>query len=661
MTNRNWIFAIALFAASFPAVGAGNEGITLSHFEPLRAVEIRSGSGTGDQKPGSIGPIELRFDALGHGFDLLLKPNANLLAAIGDGPVAGDVVPYRGRLAGIENSWARIVVSRGVPTGLVFDGTDLYALEAPGDAIVATETPIIYRLADVVIAPGALSCATGDAAMSGAAMFKALVSDLGTGIAQAPGAISEINIGAIGDFEFFSQKGANASSAILTRLNNVDGIYSEQLGIQINVPVIEIFEDVNDPFSDTGNPGSLLGELADYRFATPVQKNQGLTHLYTGRSLDGTTVGIAYRGALCNGRYGAGLSEGSNDAGLDSLVAAHEIGHNFGAPHDGEDGSACMDQQGAWLMSPSINGSDQFSPCSIQQMQDDIAGAACITALPGTDISLAFRDSGRTLLLGATENVIVDVISNGTDDAQNVVATVSLPTNVTLVSATSGAGSCSSGAGSVVCQLGVVAGGSATEIDLMVIATSVGTDTFAADVTADVDDRADNNADSLPVTVDPAVNLVINALPAAQATLDGSTTVTATFDNLAVLDATGVTLSISLNAGLRADSASWTIGTCNVAPQQVDCQANLFDRQSSATLTLGVTGIAEGTKHYTVTLASAEADADTSDNSVQGSVRVSTAGGGSDESGSGSTGWMLLVLLAALTLRRNRLISCRAG
>jgi hypothetical protein len=200
------------------------------------------------------------------------------------------------------------------------------------------------------------------------------------------------------------------------------------------------------------------------------------------------------------------------------------------------------------------------------------------------------------------------------------------------------------------CLFGDVAGGSATTIDLATDTASVGVGSFSATVTADADDRPANNQDTLQLTVDPAVNLVINSLASAQVNIDQSTTLTVTFNNLAVLDATAVTLGVSLNAGIRANSASWSIGTCNVTAQQVDCLAAQFDSQSSATLTLNVTGIAEGNKSYTINLASAEADADPSDNSRQGSVRVRVPGGGGDDGG-GSAGWLFLLSLAAMSMR----------
>jgi uncharacterized repeat protein (TIGR01451 family) len=296
-------------------------------------------------------------------------------------------------------------------------------------------------------------------------------------------------------------------------------------------------------------------------------------------------------------------------------------------------------------------------------MQANAARANCITALPGTDMSLAFRSSTATALLGGSDNIIVDVVNNGTDTAQNVVVDVSIPSNVTLAGASSAAATCTEGAGSVSCELGNVAGGAAAEIDLAISGAIVGSGTFNATVTADLDDQAGNNSDSLSVTVDPAVNLVIDALPSAQVTLNGSSTVSATLRNVSSLDATGVTLRVALNAGLSVNSASWSIGSCAVTAQQVDCEAGRFDRQSSASLTLNVSGVAEGTKNYTVTLASAEADTDTADNSAQGSVSVRTSGGGGDTSdeGGGSAGWLLIAVLAALSARRARRFSLPCG
>jgi hypothetical protein len=178
--------------------------------------------------------------------------------------------------------------------------------------------------------------------------------------------------------------------------------------------------------------------------------------------------------------------------------------------------------------------------------------------------------------------------------------------------------------------------------------TAVGVGTFNATVTADVDERAGNNQDTALLTVNPAVNLVVNAPPAQQINLDQSTTVSATLDNTSILDATGVTLSISLSTGLRADSASWSIGTCTVTTSQVDCVAATFAAQSSSTLSVGVTALTEGGKTVGVSLSSIEADADPSNNNANATVNVGVV----EDSGGGSPSALFLLLLGLIALER---------
>jgi hypothetical protein len=661
MCARKWILLITFLSASTAAVGSNVDGVSLSHYEPVERISIQGQGGQSSQKPGDTGPINLSFDTLGRNFELQLEPNASILAAIPFDQRLESNIPYRGQIAGSPDSWARIVMVDGMPAGLVWDGEDLYAIEAPGDSIVDTVASVAYRLADLLVAPGALSCASGAQMTSGEAMYQSIVSKVGSVVAQGPGAVSELNLGAVGDYEFTTSKGANAQSAIVTRLNNVDGIYSQQLGVQINVPLIETFTDINDPFSDSTDAGTLLIDVNAYRAGDANQRGMGLTHLFTGRGLDGSTVGIAWLNALCSTTHGTGLSEGNASSTIDSMIAAHEIGHNFGAPHDGEGGSPCESEpSNAYIMAMQVNTSGQFSACSITEMQDDIARAGCITALPSTDVSVAFNDSSLNVLLSNIARATFDVVNNGTEVAQNVVVDVTLPGIVSFIDASGGSATCSSGAGPVSCQLGDVAGGSVTTIAVTADTVAVGAGSLTATVTADADDRPGNNQDSVQLTVDPAVNLAINAPSDRQVTQDQSTTVSTTLDNLSSLNATNVTLSIALDAGLRADTATWSIGTCNVTAQQIDCQANQFNGQSSSNLSVGVTGLAAGNQRYTVTLGSTEADADPANNSAEGSVRVSSPSGSKDEEGGGSFGWIFLLLLAA-TSNREKYRHCESA
>ncbi len=646
----------AVLCISSTLLAGESNSVMVSHYESMQRLSIKTESVETSQELRGAGPVTLSFDALGKAFVLDLEPNTGLFSAASGTALADGLEVYRGSVIGKPNSWARIVVYDGMPQGLVWDGNEMFAIESPGDSALQISSPVIYRLADTTIVPGTMTCGTDASSANGAAMFSKLMGELGTAMAQGPGAISEINISAIGDFEFTSAQGgdAAAAAAIMTRLNNVDGIFSQQLGVQITVPLVETHSNAADPFTDETDAGLLLDELATYRDSMTAHRTQGLTHLYTGRNLDGTTVGIAYSGTLCSTRFGAGLSEGNVSATFDSLVAAHEIGHNFGAPHDGVVGP-CEPEPMTFLMAPMLNNSNQFSACSIIEVSDDIASAACITALPAVDVRVALSGQMSTVLFGVSTDLVYVVSNAGTVQATGVVADFTIPSTLSIDSVSASSGICTTVAGTVNCVIGDVPGLSSRTVTISTTPTSVGVGTLSAIVTADVDERPGNNQESLQLTVDPAVDLAVNTPAAATINLDQSTTVNVNLENRSVFDATGVTLSISVNSGLRADSASWSIGTCTVTDQQVDCQAATFANLSNSTLTIGVTGTLAGGRSYTVSLASTEADANPANNNANGVVTVVDPNA---KSSGGAMGLPFLCLLGlAVFLKRRRSIA----
>ena len=655
MKAFKWIVTGAVLCVSSTLLAGESNGVMVSHYEPLQRLSIQTDSVETIQMLGGAGPVTLSFDALGKAFVLDLEPNTGVLSAASRMALADGLEVYRGSAAGNPDSWARIVVFNGMPQGLVWDGNELYAIESPGDSALQISSPVIYRLADTTIMPGTMTCGADTSSGNGAAMFSKLMGEIGTAMAQGPGAISEIELSAIGDFEFTSAQGgdAAAAAAITTRLNNVDGIFSQQLGVQITVSVVETHSTAADPFTDQTDPGLLLDELGLYRDSMATHRNRGLTHLFTGRDLAGTTVGIAYTNALCRTLIGVGLSEGNGSAAFDSLVTAHEIGHNFGSPHDGLAGP-CVSEPMSFLMAPMLNGSSQFSACSITEMSDDIAAAACITALPAVDVRVALSGQMSTVLFGASTNLVYNVSNAGTLLATNVIADFTIPNTLSINSASASSGSCTIGTGTVNCMIGDLPGQSSRTVTISTTPTSVGVGTLDAMVTTDDnDERPGNNQETLQLTVDPAVDLAVSTPTAASVNLDQSTTVNANLENRSTFDATGVTLSISLNNGLRANFASWSIGSCTVTDQQVDCQTANFASLSNSTLTLGITGTSAGARSYTVSLASTEADAIPANNSANGAVTVTDPNARSSGGAMGLPFLCLLGLAVFLTRRRS--------
>ena len=652
MNALKYVPVLAMLALS-PLTHAAE--VFVSHYESLQGMSVQSAQQSDEnlqQKAASAEPVALSFDALGRRFELQLESNDRLFEGM---PANIAVRAYRGKLADNPDSWVRIVMFEGMPRGLVWDGETMFAIEVPGDSALDITSPVMYRLDDLYIAPGTMSCDAKSMSGNAASVYGSMKTAMATAVSQAPGAISEITMGAIGDSLFTSLRGGStaAAAAITARFNNIDGYFSEQLGVQINVQNITTFDNATDPFTSTPDSSTLLDEVSEYRLQTPAQNTLGLTHLYTGRDFDTSTVGVAWLGAICDNYFGAGVSEGRTGLTTDSLIAAHEIGHNFGADHDGDPNRSCPSEPETFIMAPSVNGNDQFSDCSIGVMQATIAAlpaSSCVEPLPAVDVAISQDGQASTVLLSASTDINYEVSSNGTVGVNGVIADFTLPSSLALDTVTTSTGTCNSGAGTVSCTLGDLAGLSNHTITLSTTPIAVGVGTVDASVTTtDTDERLVNNQDALQVTVNPAVDLVVNTLLTVPVFVDSSTTVTATLENLSTLAASNVSLSVSLAAGLQADSATWSIGTCTVAAQQVDCTASNFDAQSSSSISVTAMALVEGSQDVTASLSSADADADPSNNSATAAVNVVTPNdGGDDDGGGGGTTNPLLLLVMVL-------------
>ena len=88
--------------------------------------------------------------------------------------------------------------------------------------------------------------------------------------------------------------------------------------------------------------------------------------------------------------------------------------------------------------------------------------------------------------------------------------------------------------------------------------------------------------------------------------------------------------------------------------QQIDCQANSLNAQSSSAFSITATAMSTGVKNVTVSLSSAEADANPANNSASGTVNVVTPQ--VDDGGGGTTSplFLLAIVLASLLGRRGK-------
>jgi hypothetical protein len=460
--------------------------------------------------PGSVERVS--FDAYGRRFDLLLQPNLRIRRAVPQ--MSGAVQPLQGTVEGAAGSWVRMTRGATGWRGLFSDGADVYAVEPAADVADAVTTPldsrpsdpIVYRLSDALLPDGEEFCETplppvsDDAPPTALASFKALAAELQQAVAPPN---RQIRIGVVGDFEFFQAFDGQTTpeEAIVARMNVVDGIFSSQVGVKIELAPLTIFStNASNPFT-RNSASNLLDELRRWRRDTPEQMALGLTHLMTGRNLNGDTVGIAYLGSVCSGGSASSLSEGARSTTSAALIAAHEIGHNFNAPHDGDNSSACGSAPQTFLMAPRLNGSDRFSACSLAQIQPVVNSGSCFAAYAPPDASI-FASGGTTSTTVDTPfTTTLGVSAVGDSDSSDVVATVTLPAGITVQTATISDGTCTTGAGTVSCTIGTLVPGGSRTISLGLIASSAGSFVANFSLASSNDTLASNNSGSVTFTV----------------------------------------------------------------------------------------------------------------------------------------------------------------
>jgi hypothetical protein len=181
------------------------------------------------------------------------------------------------------------------------------------------------------------------------------------------------------DPEWHQRYGTQSFAKIAQIVNAAEALYYQPLGIGFAIHAQHVYTD-SSPYTSY-NPGGILEQFVmnpqnPKNLAQTLDLYHGtvdVKHLFTGKDLEGSAVGIAYVGSVC--RY-PGLSFGVSQDTYEAVapaVFAHEIAHNLGAFHD-------LTNSGT-LMYPSIvvGRSVSFSHLSIGQIEEYLASnSACL-------------------------------------------------------------------------------------------------------------------------------------------------------------------------------------------------------------------------------------------------------------------------------------------
>ncbi|HWB19206.1 MAG TPA: M12 family metallo-peptidase, partial [Phycisphaerales bacterium] len=195
---------------------------------------------------------------------------------------------------------------------------------------------IIYKQADIL--PGPWHCAENDAL--GRANLERLHIDPAAqgGIAGSTGTcLFSADIAIEVDNEYYQLDGSDPNQTmddIETILNDVNFIYEQDCGITHSLVEVYIRTSEPDPYTAT-DPGALLDQFQNEWNANFTDLNRDIAHLFTGKEIDGNVIGIAYLPGVCTdtNAYGLSQSKFTDNLGYRVALTAHELGHNWGAPH----------------------------------------------------------------------------------------------------------------------------------------------------------------------------------------------------------------------------------------------------------------------------------------------------------------------------------------
>jgi hypothetical protein len=323
-----------------------------------------------------------------------------------------EVTTYKGEVKGLPNAQVRMSLSdKGLEGAIITRERRLFI--QPARAFSKDARPddfVLYDGADLTKHEG--SCGL-ELAEEVAAQAAAQAEETE---AKIPGvidfAVSEPNqplttlklarIATDADGEYVAAFGgaAQANTQIQNILNFVDGIYQVEIGVTFQIVQQNTWADQNtDPYTTTV-AGDLLGQFRTHwnnNFASggPNAPTRSLAHLFTGKNLDGTTIGIASFGVVCRSpTFSYGLSQrfptvGTEITAQTVVLTAHEIGHNFAGSHTNQESDSIpgdLDRpcEGT-IMEASVGTGSSFCPFSRSQITGHaFVHSSCLTDLAAT-------------------------------------------------------------------------------------------------------------------------------------------------------------------------------------------------------------------------------------------------------------------------------------
>lgn len=333
-----------------------------------------------------------------------------------------------GTVVGFEGSHATLSVSDAGTFGYIEIGEKTYIVSSgPLGARLPTVSYDLSSMPEGIIRTTAWTCSVVDPQPP---------AEVPEGGIAGTNPCRQVRVAYETDYEFTQLFGGNPSASagyVATLASSLTSIYQRDVNARLSANYLRLWIDPFDPWTSTSTSAQ-LNEFRGHWDSFMLGVGRDLAHFLSGRSLGG---GIAYLPGLCAG-VGYGLS--ANLAGFyptplldnsgqnwDIYVIAHELGHNFGAPHTH---SYSPPLDGCGLATPDCSAADQdigtimsychlcsggvsniklqFHPGNIASMSAHLAGSNCNYTGPAR-APVAVADTAATY---SNVPVSIDVLAN---------------------------------------------------------------------------------------------------------------------------------------------------------------------------------------------------------------------------------------------------------
>ena len=247
---------------------------------------------------------------------------------------------YKGLVSGMTSGQARLTVKEDTIEGSIITGKERFFMQ-PARALsekAAVDEFVFYSGEDAVPAEG--SCGVTLAEEVAAEQARTDSKLINTADLISPvNPLRLVNMATEADAEYVASFGspAAAHAQIMNIMNQVDGVYQVEIGLGFQIVFQNAWTDVGTQPYQTTDPSNLLTQFRNHWNNNFTNVARSVAHMWTGKDLIGSTIGIAFINVICrspSAAYGISQRFPNNSITLQTIdVTAHELGHNFAARH----------------------------------------------------------------------------------------------------------------------------------------------------------------------------------------------------------------------------------------------------------------------------------------------------------------------------------------